>query len=236
MDNFSWGNTRIVVEENAGKRKLKVDPNEVFDPRSVPLESWQSYANRNNLPGEERRIVFDDRKGRVINNVEYTDYGYDMQDLSARKSVMFDAATETRSTRPFSQFSMDINRVGTPTTAVGGEARSLRLSLAPTELLDDQAQFDEHREVQVRETIKTVLRGADLDTMTKRQLRQKVEDILGMDFVGNKVAAVDRLIDEELESMENEESEIPEHPPADLISTAPENEVVKDGPPSPNIP
>jgi chitin synthase len=209
MDNFTWGNTRIVVEERGGKRIVAIDK-EQFDPNSVPLETWRSYAGRNSLPGVERRVVFDDRKGRILQNIEYTEYGYDMQDLtSIRKSGIFDAAAD-RTSRPFSQFSVDINRGGTPVSGLarGADIRSSRLSLAPTDLVEPEPAFDAAREAQVRDTIKTVLRECDLENMTKRQLRQKVEDILGIEFIGDKVVAADRLIDEELENLDDEASDL----------------------------
>ncbi|CAH7687581.1 putative chitin synthase class V [Phakopsora pachyrhizi] len=43
MDDFSWGNTRIVVGE-AGK-KLVVHDEGKFDPTSIPLKTWQEYEN-----------------------------------------------------------------------------------------------------------------------------------------------------------------------------------------------
>ena len=42
MDDFSWGQTRIVLGE-AGK-KLIVHDEGKFDPRSIPLKSWNEYV------------------------------------------------------------------------------------------------------------------------------------------------------------------------------------------------
>lgn len=50
MDNFSWGNTRIVIGEKGSKQVVAVE-DEPFDPRSIPLQRWTDYANENNLPG-----------------------------------------------------------------------------------------------------------------------------------------------------------------------------------------
>lgn len=50
QDNFSWGNTRIVVGESGKKTIVAVD-DEGFDPRSIPLQRWDDYALANNLPG-----------------------------------------------------------------------------------------------------------------------------------------------------------------------------------------
>ena len=49
MDNFSWGNTRIVIGEKGAKQVVAVE-DEPFDPRSIPLQRWDDYANENSLP------------------------------------------------------------------------------------------------------------------------------------------------------------------------------------------
>ena len=49
QDNFTWGNTRIVIGEK-GTKVVAVDDTP-FDPRSIPLQRWDDYALRHNLPG-----------------------------------------------------------------------------------------------------------------------------------------------------------------------------------------
>ncbi|KZV71243.1 glycosyltransferase family 2 protein [Peniophora sp. CONT] len=43
MDDFSWGQTRIVLGEQG--KKLIVHDEGKFDPRSIPLKSWNEYEN-----------------------------------------------------------------------------------------------------------------------------------------------------------------------------------------------
>jgi chitin synthase len=50
QDNFTWGNTRIVIGEKGNKQVVAVD-DEGFDPRAIPLQRWDDYAAHNNLPG-----------------------------------------------------------------------------------------------------------------------------------------------------------------------------------------
>ncbi|KAJ1886793.1 hypothetical protein LPJ66_009451 [Kickxella alabastrina] len=42
MDDFSWGNTRIVVGED-GKRQIFVKDEEPFDPDEIPMRTWGEY-------------------------------------------------------------------------------------------------------------------------------------------------------------------------------------------------
>ncbi|KAJ2778521.1 hypothetical protein H4R18_004547 [Coemansia javaensis] len=41
MDDFSWGNTRVVVGD--GKRKIIVEDDKPFDPASIPQRRWMEY-------------------------------------------------------------------------------------------------------------------------------------------------------------------------------------------------
>ncbi|KAJ2002856.1 hypothetical protein H4R26_003391 [Coemansia thaxteri] len=41
MDDFSWGNTRVVVGD--GKRKLIIEDDKPFDPASIPQRRWAEY-------------------------------------------------------------------------------------------------------------------------------------------------------------------------------------------------
>jgi chitin synthase len=75
QDNFSWGNTRIVIGEKGSKQVVAVD-DEGFDPRSIPLQRWDDYALANNLPG---------RRGGYQEKPEYS-YG-DNYELDEIKSV-----------------------------------------------------------------------------------------------------------------------------------------------------
>ncbi|KAI0425560.1 class V chitin synthase [Xylaria sp. FL1042] len=73
QDNFTWGNTRIVIGEKGDKQVVAVDDKEGFDPRSIPLQRWDDYAALNNLPG--RRGTQNEKSHEV-----YED-NYEMDDM-----------------------------------------------------------------------------------------------------------------------------------------------------------
>lgn len=50
QDDFSWGNTRIVIGER-GDKKVVATEDAGFDPSSIPLQTWDDYAAQNSLPG-----------------------------------------------------------------------------------------------------------------------------------------------------------------------------------------
>ncbi|KKA27548.1 hypothetical protein TD95_002396 [Thielaviopsis punctulata] len=72
QDNFSWGNTRIVVGEK-GDKKIVAASDGMFDPRSIPLQRWDDYAIANNLPG---------RRG-YADKEYYADDQYEMDEIKS---------------------------------------------------------------------------------------------------------------------------------------------------------
>lgn len=85
QDNFTWGNTRIVVGAKGGKDIIAVD-DEGFDPRSIPLQRWDDYAAANNLPG---------RRGTGLEKVHDNPYddAYEMDDMKSMYSSVKPAST-----------------------------------------------------------------------------------------------------------------------------------------------
>ncbi|KAL2130322.1 hypothetical protein VTI74DRAFT_6594 [Chaetomium olivicolor] len=76
QDNFTWGNTRIVIGESGKKQVVAVD-DEGFDPRSIPLQRWDDYALANNLPGRRgghsEKFPADGAMGMYDENYEMDD-------------------------------------------------------------------------------------------------------------------------------------------------------------------
>ena len=88
QDNFTWGNTRIVLGEKGSKQIVALE-DEGFDPRSVPLQRWDDYAATNNLPG---------RRGMAGNmeksyEEEFVNNGYEMDDIHSVYSSAKPAST-----------------------------------------------------------------------------------------------------------------------------------------------
>lgn len=84
QDNFSWGNTRIVIGEKGNKQVVAID-DEGFDPRSIPLQRWDDYALANNLPG---------RRGVPVEKYhDNYDDQYEMDDMKSMYSSVKPAST-----------------------------------------------------------------------------------------------------------------------------------------------
>ncbi|KAK7207016.1 chitin synthase [Myxozyma melibiosi] len=85
QDNFSWGNTRIVVGERGNKEIIAIN-DEGFDERSIPLQTWEEYATHNNLPGRVRPHIIPSVGSEKAPGVMYTseimkEESYEMEDM-----------------------------------------------------------------------------------------------------------------------------------------------------------
>jgi chitin synthase len=84
QDDFSWGNTRIVVGET-GKKKVVATTDPGFDPKSIPLQTWDEYATQNKLPG---------RRGGAPEKFGDMGYeAYEMDDVHSMYSSVKPAST-----------------------------------------------------------------------------------------------------------------------------------------------
>ncbi|KAM0724264.1 hypothetical protein Q7P37_000146 [Cladosporium fusiforme] len=90
QDDFSWGNTRVVIGEKGNKQIVAVD-DEGFDPRSIPLQRWDDYALANNLPG--RRGMPMEKQEGMYSDQPYGAAGYEMDDIHSVYSSAKPAST-----------------------------------------------------------------------------------------------------------------------------------------------
>lgn len=94
QDDFSWGNTRIVIGEK-GDKKVIIQRDEGFDPRSIPLQRWDDYATHNNLPGRRGEPANFDNRQEKGPYVGYTDEPgvMEMDDMRSTYSSVKPAST-----------------------------------------------------------------------------------------------------------------------------------------------
>ncbi|KAF2127725.1 glycosyltransferase family 2 protein [Dothidotthia symphoricarpi CBS 119687] len=89
QDDFSWGNTRVVIEEKGNKKAVMTD-DEGFDPKSIPMMRWDDYAERNDLPGRRGLPGQTSEKGGFS---AYEDEAYEMNDMQSVYSSVKPAST-----------------------------------------------------------------------------------------------------------------------------------------------
>ncbi|KAL4780366.1 chitin synthase-domain-containing protein [Aspergillus varians] len=91
QDDFSWGNTRVVIEEKGSKRVVAVE-DEPFDPRSIPVQRWDDYALANNLPGRRGDYAVGQEKG-YLGGRYMDETAMEMDDMHSQYSSVKPAST-----------------------------------------------------------------------------------------------------------------------------------------------
>jgi chitin synthase len=125
QDNFSWGNTRIVIGEKGTKQIMSLD-DEGFDPRSIPLQRWDDYALQNNLPGRRGNADESQEKSYAIGQEGAG--GMEMDDIQSVYSSIRPASTVLTSF-PYQQQGVN-TAPPRASTALGGTLSPNRMSTA----------------------------------------------------------------------------------------------------------
>ena len=167
MDDFSWGNTRVVTGEKG--RKVVISDEGRFDPSSIPHKKWEEYQaelweaqtqrdDRSEISGYRSDISY----GTNPLHPAHSDYGYPPS-------------------RPMSL--VDMPRFG-----------GSRLSLAPSEIMS--RGYNENMEMSdlaglpnddaILSEIREILRTADLMTVTKKSIKMELERRFGVNLDSKK--------------------------------------------------
>ncbi|KAF5373421.1 hypothetical protein D9615_009450 [Tricholomella constricta] len=210
MDDFSWGATRVVLGES-GKKMIVHDEGK-FEPRAIPLKSWTEYENElwdkesNHSIGSwvpPAKLKGDGYAESHTASIYGRETYYDPRSYSPAPSQagMFPPPgyNSGRNT-PQSQFRLM------------GETGSLLHHPAPsrpvTNYLDipipttgsPENASGSPTDSDIERAVHNILRGADLNTVTKREIRRQLEEVFGMDLTPRKAsinAAIDRALLEE---------------------------------------
>jgi chitin synthase len=158
MDDFTWGNTRVVTGEKG--KKVVISDEGKFDPASIPKKRWEEYQ----VELWEAQSRVDDARSEV------SGYSY------ATKSY-HPAATEYGypASRPMSQLDLT-SRLGS------------RMSLAPSEMLGGGANYELAdlaglpSDDAILAEIREILRTADLMTITKKAVKVELEKRFGVNL------------------------------------------------------
>ncbi|KAG8850411.1 hypothetical protein FRB91_009071 [Serendipita sp. 411] len=217
MDDFSWGATRVVMGEKG--KKLIVHDEGKFDPRSIPLKSWNDYENElwdkesNHSIGSwippEKEFGYAESRGQSL-------YGGTQYDPP--KSRSYSPAPSMGFNTAYAPLGNPVphSGAGSPRDGFGSRPASRNMlhgsaSRPATSYLDmpvprdsspmmsgfdyDQAaggQGPNDHEIEM--AIRNILRNADLNSVTKRAVRQKLEEHFGVDL-GARKATINSTID-----------------------------------------
>ncbi|KAI9726707.1 MAG: hypothetical protein M1834_008642 [Cirrosporium novae-zelandiae] len=167
MDDFSWGNTRVVTGEKG--RKVLISDEGKFDPASIPKKKWEEYQSE--LWEAQTRDDHSEVSGYSYGTKSFagmgaqSEYGYppsrpmsqmDMPHYGSRMSL---AASDA---------------LGRAPSGAGGE---MEMAEVPVNMPNDDAILAE---------IRDILRTADLMTVTKKSIKMELEARFGVPMESRK--------------------------------------------------
>ncbi|KAI0074333.1 glycosyltransferase family 2 protein [Panus rudis PR-1116 ss-1] len=208
MDDFSWGQTRIVLGESG--KKLVVHDEGKFDPRSIPLKSWSDYENE--LWDKESNHSI----GSWVPPTKFQNDGYaesHTASIYGRETFYEPAMSRAYSPSP-SQVQMypppgyQSGRNTPMSMAAPGVLHQPVPSRPVTNYLDVQIPGSRSPEeldlppgaptdAEIDRAVENILSEANLNTITKREIRRQLEDQFRMDLSSRKHvinAAIDRVL------------------------------------------
>ncbi|KAH7128734.1 chitin synthase-domain-containing protein [Dendryphion nanum] len=175
MDDFSWGNTRLVTGEKG--QKILVSDEGKFDPASIPKKKWDDYQ----AEMWEQHTMRDDRS-------EVSGISYGTKRFMHSASVAGSEYGGMPPSRPMSH--LDLPRYGNGSRmslAPSGYGAYDNLEMASLNLPSDDALLAE---------IRDILATSDLMTITKKAVKMELERRFGMDltlkkqFIGSAVESL----------------------------------------------
>jgi chitin synthase len=173
MDDFSWGNTRLVTGE-MGKQVLISDEGK-FDPDSIPKKKWEEYQAE----------LWDAQTQREDARSEISGYSYGTKSYHPGGSV-YGGGYDTQHLIPTSR---SVSQLDMHQSMYGGGYNQSRISLAPSEMLGggvltsgrsiaDMEMADLTglpTDDMILNEIRDILKTADLMTVTKKGIKLELE-------------------------------------------------------------
>ncbi|KDQ56608.1 glycosyltransferase family 2 protein [Jaapia argillacea MUCL 33604] len=210
MDDFSWGATRLVLGEK-GKKMIVHDEGK-FDPRSIPLKSWNDYENEL-WDKESNHSIGSWVAPSKANNAGYAEsrtvslYGHETYyepraySPSPSQANMY-PPPGYHSGRNTPSGMMQSHSPLRPMSEAGSMLYQPTPSRPTTNYLDINIPTSGSRpespsDSELERAVHAILREADLNTITKREIRKRLEEQFGMDLTSRKAsinATVDRIL------------------------------------------
>ncbi|KZT19143.1 glycosyltransferase family 2 protein [Neolentinus lepideus HHB14362 ss-1] len=219
MDDFSWGQTRIVLGEQG--KKLIVHDEGKFDPKSIPLKSWEEYENElwdnesNHSigswvpPSKLERPNYESRGPSLYGAETYYEPKADTPPVMtpfgppsyrSGRNTPSHPMSEVRSlneVRPMSQMRPMSEVSSVLHQPVPSRAVSSHLNFDLPSQLDMQAIVGSPSDAELERAVQNILKGADLNTITKREIRRRLEEQFGVDLTARK-GVINAAIEREL--------------------------------------
>lgn len=176
FDDFSWGNTRVVVGERGGKKQI-VDE-EPFDPQSIPMKKWSEY--------EQEMFENDSQASGATADYAQSAFSHHTMPQQSLVGTVYPPADYPAMPPVYSE---QPSVYGAPL-----EPNGINSSRPASEVPAEEYPSND----QVINQIKTILATANLMTVTKKQVREELSMFFGVDMTGRK-DFINRVIEDVLQ-------------------------------------
>lgn len=162
MDDFSWGNTRVVTGEKG--KKIVISDEGKFDPASIPRKKWEDY-----------QAELWDAQTQHDTRSEYSGYSY-----ATKTHAPPGSEYGMPPSRPMSEFGLhpqQKTRLRSPSPSemmISG--RNTMMGADGVELVNLELPPDDALLAEIRD----ILRTADLMTVTKKNIKSELERRFGL--------------------------------------------------------
>lgn len=170
MDDFSWGNTRLVTGDN-GKQILISDEGK-FDPDSIPKKKWEEYQAE----------LWDAQTQRDDTKSEVSGYSYGTKPAASVYGGAPPGYPDAQHLMPMSRSASAMDMLPRTTSPNHPAYPPGRMSLAASEMMARSVADMEMADLtglptddQILNEIRDILKTADLMTVTKKSVKQELE-------------------------------------------------------------
>ncbi|KAF0444401.1 glycosyltransferase family 2 protein [Gigaspora margarita] len=207
FDDFSWGNTRVVVGEK-GKKQIITTDEEKFDESMVPKKKWADYEQEmwevgtsdSHSSGRSRNSATSYRSGSQRNYENGSQYGGSNYDGDYFRDTNLTAPSPVdrrgRSRSPVPRYAPSDSRNSRSFSAVGDhDYRNSIISMprsnsemdvyppqGPTGSYGGSHDYDGPTDEEILMEIRNILQSANLMNITKKQVREQLSIAFGMDM------------------------------------------------------
>merc|ERR1712000_684987 len=174
MDDFNWGNTRVVAGESG--RKVVITDEGKFDPASIPRKKWEDYQAE----------LWETQTGKDDTQSEISGYSYGTKAQGVVSEYPY-YPSRPGSTTGFAHHHNNNNPYDTRNNSRMSLANSeiglnnIRMStFSQSQFFSGEDQADLPSDDALLAEIKEILRTADLMTVTKKGIKQELEGRFGV--------------------------------------------------------
>jgi chitin synthase len=217
MDDFSWGATRLVMGES-GKKVIVHDEGK-FDPKAIPLKSWTDYENElwdkesnhsigswvppNKLKNEG---YAESRTASLYGRETYYEPQRAYSPAPSQQMMYPPPGYQSGRNTPQSNLRMPMDTgmmypQHTPSLYQPTPSRPTTNYLdIPVTSSPDAGSMSGPSNAEIEVAVQNIIRTADLNSVTKREIRRQLEEHFAMDLASRKAiinAAIDRCLAEQ---------------------------------------